>query len=50
MPTKPKKPPLMVLCFQCKTALPKTEACKWSDPSVGRVFLCQKCPKKLLRL
>jgi len=47
--TKTKKPPVQVICFQCKTTLPKTEACKWSDPNVGSCFLCQKCSKNLLR-
>jgi len=46
---KAKKPPVEIVCCGCKHTTLKTNACAWSDPSVGRVWLCQECAGKMLR-
>lgn len=47
--SKPKKPPVEVICNSCKHALLKKNACSWSGPS-GRVWLCQDCAQANLRM
>lgn len=47
--SKPKKPPAEIVCFGCKHTALKKNACQWTDPSVGRVYLCQECAGKMLR-